>query len=115
MILINNERCQQPMRTQKQPGGNNQQSVVPAIVVHANPVQPRFASFIKLNFAANRRLPKELAGLQILEDDGSGPDVLHGVADRLQVPLCSPCVGIWLIVHVVVNQAHLSVPTTLQE
>ena len=85
---------------------------VPAIVIHSNKIQPRFAAFIEFDFAANRRLPQELACLEILEDNSSSPDVLHGVADWLQVPLGGPCVCVGLIVHVVVHQTHLSLLST---
>ena len=87
-------------------------SAVPAIVVHANEIQPRSAAFIELDFAADGRLPQELACLEVFEDNGSSPDVLHGVADRLQVPLGSPCVCVGLIVHVVVYQTHLGLLST---
>lgn len=90
-------------------------SAIPAIVVHANEIQPRFAAFIELDFAADWRLPQELACLEVLEDDSSSPDVLHGVADRLQVPLGGPCVCVGLIVHVVVYQTHLSLLTTCNQ
>ena len=78
-------------------------SAVPAIVVHANEIQPRFAALIKLDFAADGRLPHELACLKVFEDNSSSPNVLHGVADRLQVPLGRPRICVGLIVHEIVH------------
>ena len=60
-------------------------SAIPAIVVHAYEIEPRFAAFIKVNFATNRGLPHKFACLEVLQNDFSPPDVLHGVADRLKV------------------------------
>lgn len=86
----------------------------PAIVVHANKVQARFAAFTEFNLASDWSLPQEPSSLKVLQQYVCTPDILHGVAHRLQIPFGSPGIGVRFVVHVVVNQTHLGILTACQ-